>query len=139
MTTKTKPDTHFVAIVKPVEQYYNYGDDYTTVIQSISNWEEVDHETFKLLQSASTYRTSYTDDNRFVVLERLSVDDPVVINTVSAYVKFLEKQKAAAEKAEAEKKAKAEARRLAKLAKDEKSRLALFEQLQKEFGESKTK
>lgn len=137
MTNETKPKTHFVAIVKVVDHYYNYGDDYDTVAQSISEWEEVDEEAFKLLKSASAYRTNYGDDNRFIVLERLKTDSPTVINTVSAYVKHLKEQKDAKEKAEAERKAKADERRLKKLAKDEKARLALFEQLQKEFGEGK--
>lgn len=132
MTQESK--THFVAIVKLVDHYYNYGDDYDTIAQTISEWEEVDEETFKLLKNASTYRANYADDNRFIVLERLKTDSPAVINTVSAYVKHIAKQKAAQEKAEAERKAKADERRLKKLAKDEKARLELFEKLQAEFG-----
>lgn len=135
MTKETKPKTHFVAIIKVVDHYYNYGDDYDTIAQSISDWEEVDEETFKLLRDASSYSTH--SSNRFYVIERLKTDSPAVINTVSAYVEYLRKQKEAKEKAEAERKAKAEARRLKKLAKDETARLALFEQLQKEFGDKK--
>lgn len=135
MTKETKPKTHFVAIIKVVDHYYNYGDDYDTIARSISDWEEVDEETFKLLLDASSYSTH--SSNRFYVIERLKTDSPAVINTVSAYVEYLRKQKEAKEKAEAERKAKAEARRLKKLAKDETARLALFEQLQKEFGDKK--
>lgn len=127
---ETNPKTHFVAIVRMVEHYYNYGDDYSIFAQAISDWEEVDEETFQLLKNASMYRTS---DYNFIVLERLSVNSPVVVNTVSAYVKHLEKQKADQEAAKAEREAKAEQRRLAKLAKDEKSRRQLYETLQKEF------
>lgn len=132
MTQESK--THFVAIVKAVEHYYNYGDDYDMVAQSISEWEEVDEESFKLLKNASTYGDG---DSRFIVLERLKTDSPPVINTVSAYVKHIAKQKAAQEAAAATRKATADARRLKKLAKDEKARLALFEQLQAEFGDKK--
>lgn len=135
MTTETKPKTHLVAIVRVVDQYYNDGDGYDTVAQSISDWEEVDNETFKLLKQASTYRADYVNDNRFIVLERLKTDSPTVINTVDAYVKHVAKQKAAQEAAAATRQATAEDRRLKKLAKDEKARLALFEKLQKEFGD----
>ena len=135
MTKGTTPDTHFVAIVKFVDHYYNYGDDYDTMIQSISDWEEVDDETFKLLQGASAYTSHST--NSFIVLERLHVDHPVIVNSVKAYVKYLTEQKAAKEKEEAARKAKADERRLKKLAKDEKARRELFEQLQSEFGDKK--
>lgn len=134
MTNETKPKTHFVAIVKVVDHYYNYGDDYDTVAQSISEWEEVDEEAFKLLKSASAYQNQ---GDRFIVLERLKTDSPSVINSVSAYVKHLAKAKADMEKAEKERKAKAEERRLKKLAKDEKARLELYEKLQAEFGDKK--
>ena len=137
MTKEAKPNTHLVAIVKIVDHYYNYGDDYDTVAHSISEWEEVDEEAFQLLKNASTYQTNYRDDNRFIVLERLSVDSPVVVNTVSAYVKYLAKAKDDKEKAEKDRKAKAEERRLKKLAKDEKARLELYTKLQAEFGDKK--
>lgn len=127
-----KQQTHFVAIVKVVDHYYNYGDDYGVIAQSISDWEEIDVETFQLLKNASTFQT--TPGSRYIVLERLTVDNPVVIDTVSAYVKLLAKQKADQEAEAAEREAKADKRRLNKLARDEKARLALYEQLQREFG-----
>lgn len=136
MAKQTKPEMHQVAIVRFVDRYYNYGDDYDTFVHSITDWEEVDDETFKLLQGASSF---YNDGMRFMVVERLTTKSPVVVNTVAAYVKHLQQQKEAAEKAAAEREAKAAERRLKKLAKDEAARRQLFEQLQREFNEQEKK
>lgn len=134
MTEQTKqPKTHFVAIIKPIDHYYDY-DSYDTVIQSISNWEEVDDETFQLLRDASTYVTERDLGRPFIVIERLTTKSPVVINTVSEYVEYLAQAKAKKEAEAAERKAKASAKALQKLAKDEEARRKLYEQLQKEFN-----
>lgn len=129
-----KPKTHLVALIRPLEHYYDY-DSYDTIIQSISDWEEVDEETFQLLKNASNYVTDYNQGRPFVVIERLTTKSPTVTNTVSAYVAHLAKQKAEQEAAAAAKRAKAEKRRLDKLMKDEDKRRQLYEQLQREFAD----
>lgn len=121
---------HKIAIVIARDNFYNYGDDYDRLIESISEWTEVDDETFALLKKAEMSRRY-----DFGVLEQPVHPRVFIKNTVEDYVAHV---KAEEEKREAEKKKKAEAarkRKLNKMAKDEAAKRILFNQLKEELGE----
>ncbi len=110
--------------------YYNDYCDQVKIIDTITAWEEVDDNTFKLLTEASY-------QGNFVIIEQ-----PQDTKTVSDYVKQLESRKreeearAAAEevrKAEAARKRKEKA--LLKLAKDADAERALLTSLLKKHPE----
>ena len=56
--------THKIAIIKTRDVYNSYGDDYDTVVHSITDWTEVSHEDFVLLQKAASRVTSFAIRNR---------------------------------------------------------------------------
>lgn len=118
---------HKIAIIKQRDIFYNYGDDRETIINSITSWEEVSDEEFKLLEKAA-YRFE------FVVIEQPIDTKTFIAKTISDYVAMVKEEQAKEEKA---KKARAEAalkRKHAKELKDKESKLALFNQLKSELG-----
>ena len=120
--------THKVAILITTDTYNDYSGNYDQIINSITEWEEISHEDFLVLQSAS-----YRKD--FKVLEQ-PVDAPAFIaKTVSEEIA---RAKAEAIKIAEEKVKREEAAKLKKYKKDLKdkeSKLALLKKLQAELGE----
>ena len=120
--------THKVAIIL-VDQVYDYHDEgYDTIVKTITEWEEISHEDFLVLQSAS-YRKG------FRIIEQPLVPKDFIAKTVSEEIA---RAKAEAIKLEEEKVKRAEAAKLRKYKKDLKdkeSKLALLKKLQEELGE----
>jgi response regulator RpfG family c-di-GMP phosphodiesterase len=111
---------------------YDYDDDYRHIVNSITEWEEVSHEDFLVLQNAS-YRKG------FKILEQPTDVKDFIAKTVSEEIV---RAKAEAIKLEEERAKRAEATRLKKYKKDLKdkeSKLALLKKLQAELGEEANK
>jgi hypothetical protein len=119
--------THKVAILITTD-IYDYDDDYRHIVNSITEWEEISHEDFVVLQNAS-YRKG------FKIIEQPTNIKDFVAKTVSEEIA---RAKEEAAKLEKEKVARAEAARLKKYKKDLKdkdSKIALLKKLQAELGE----
>lgn len=127
--------THQIAIITIKDAYFNHGDDYDTVITSITDWSEVTTEELDLLQ-----RYAGSDrQHAFRVLERLDVAGSKFLpKTIEQFKKLAAKEEAenaarvAREKEEADARA---AKRLAKkLAKQEATEKLALEELAKKHG-----
>jgi hypothetical protein len=117
---------HKVAILL-VTDIYDYDDDYRHIVNSITEWEEISHEDFLVLQAAS-YRKG------FKIIEQPADVKDFIAKTVSEEIA---RAKAEATKLEEEKAKRAEAAKLKKYKKDLKdkeSKLALLKKLQAELG-----
>ena len=137
---------HRVAIVRFLgghSQYYvDNGDD---IVQSITEWEEVDDSTYRLLVEVSRQPLRVPgQDEYFVVLEQLNTLSLPIVKRVADYIAAVVKQKAGEEVAKRSKEAKlaekkriremgVEQKRLQDAMKTEEARLKLYKQLQAEF------
>ena len=122
--------THKVAILI-TSDVYDYDDDYRHIVNSITEWEEISHEDFAVLQKAS-YRKG------FKILEQPVDIKDFVAKTVSEEIA---RAKEEAIKLEEDKVKRAEAARLKKYKKDLKdkeSKIALLKKLQEELGNEVT-
>lgn len=141
---------HRVAIVRFVGVgYTDYIDDGDNLIQSITEWEEVDDGTYRMLVQASQYVLRGPGlDQRFAVIEQLKSDSLPIIKGVSDYIAAVVKQKAGEEAAKRSKEAKlvekkriremgVEQKRLQDAMKTEEARLKLYKELQAEFDTNK--
>jgi len=118
---------HKIAIIITKNCYYNYGDDYETILQSITNWEEVTDEEFDDLVQAS-YRMG------FQIMEQPAEPKKFIAKTISDYKTLVKEEK---RKEAEEKKKRADAalvRKHKKELKDRESKLALIKKLQAELG-----
>lgn len=119
--------THKVAILI-TSDVYDYDDDYRHIVNSITEWEEISHEDFQVLQSAS-YRKGFK-----IIEQPVDIKD-FVAKTVSEEIA---RAKAEVIRLEEEKAKRAEASKLKKYKKDLKdkeSKLALLKKLQAELGD----
>ena len=122
--------THKVAILITTD-VYDYDDDYRHIVNSVTEWEEISHEDFAVLQKAS-YRKG------FKILEQPVDIKEFVAKTVSEEIA---RAKEEAIKLEEDKVKRAEAARLKKYKKDLKdkeSKIALLKKLQAELGNEVT-
>jgi hypothetical protein len=118
--------TRKIAIIKTTDFYD--GDSYKTIINSITDWQEISDEEFDLLNKAN-YRS-----NGFTILEQPINTKEFIAKTIADYLKVAREQEViwAEEK---KKREEATARRkLKKEAKTKGEREKLFKELQKEFG-----
>lgn len=75
---------HQIAIVKFVDGYSTWDDSHSSeLIGSVSEWEEVDDETFQTLKKSIAH-----GGRTFTIIERLSLDNPQIIKSVKDYVDF---------------------------------------------------
>jgi septin family protein len=111
-----------IAIIKP-KLYSDGYDDYTKIIDSISDWSEVSNEELKLLKS-------YCNNYDYEVIERVDTKPEFIIKTIQQALIEAKKheEQRAKQKAEAEQK-KLE-RALKKKAKDVAQELKLLAELQ---------
>ena len=122
---------HRIAILLTQDVYYN-GDDYSdtkVIADSITDWEIVSDEEFRLLTRVAQMQMNY------VILEQPLVPVEFIKMTVAGE---LVRAKAAEAKAAAEKQSrtdKALAKKLKNDMKDKESKLALYKKLQEELGE----
>lgn len=114
-----------IAIVNFKDCYFNYGDDYEQVAQSISEWSEVTEEEFELL---TTFSGKYT----WKVIERLDKKPKFIPTTVKAAIN----EARAHQELVAKQKAEAEAK---KLARELKRKAKTIEQEKKLLDELKLK
>jgi hypothetical protein len=117
-----------ILLTTDVYSYDEYNDDHRSIVNSITEWEEISNEDFQVLQAAS-YRKG------FKIVEQPTNIKEFVAKTVTEEIA---RAKEEAIKLEAEKVARAEAARLKKYKKDLKdkeSKLALLKKLQAELGE----
>ena len=119
--------TRKIAIIKTDTHYHDeYGDSYSKIVDSITDWQEVTDEQFKMLVAAQ---------NRFnfKIIEQPADTPAFIAKTISAYLKMVEELKVK----EAEEKKKREeaclARKLKKDLRDKKSKLELFNKLKAEL------
>jgi hypothetical protein len=122
--------THKVAILITTD-VYDYDDDYRHIVNSVTEWEEISHEDFAVLQKAS-YRKGFK-----IIEQPVDIKD-FIAKTVSEEIA---RAKEEATKLEEDKARRAEAARLKKYKKDLKdkeSKIALLKKLQAELGNEVT-
>ena len=126
--------TRKVAILLTTD-VYDYDDNVRDIVNSITEWEEISHEDFAVLQKAS-YRRG------FKILEQPQDTKDFIAKTVSEEVARAKEEavraKEEAVRLEKEKLARAEAAKFKKYNKDLKdkaSKIALLKKLQAERGE----
>ena len=134
----TKCPIHRIAIIQSQDLWsYDY-EEHSKIISKITDFSEVDHETYENLRQASIRFG-------FIVIEQPIDQESFIKETVADWLKFVE----AEQKRQAEEKAKNEAKRRERLAKaeakrkqkeqaDTESQRALFEELKKKFGNETT-
>lgn len=113
-----------IAIIKINDNsYYN---DYSHIIQSITDWSEVTYEDYQLLKT-------YCDQRSYTIIERIDVDQSALIKTVEQ-AKLLAKREAEEKQKQKElEEQKKQARLLKKKAKTEAEEKKLLEQLQQKY------
>lgn len=114
-----------IAIIKPREIYAAY-DDVEKIIERITEFTEVDAETYELLRRAQ-------HEFEFVLIEQPVDQQKFVLDTIEDYKKLIvmaEQKKKEAEKLAAQKKLE---RRMKVDMKKQEERLKIFQELQKEF------
>ena len=109
-----------------VRELYNY-DDYTKIIDSITDWTEVTDEEYNLL-------VKFSNNYNWSVIERLDKKPNFVLNTVKAALEEVrrEEERRRVEKEKADKRK--QERLLKKKAKDEAAEKELLEQLLAKHG-----
>lgn len=120
--------------IKIVETNHLDWDDFDIwAARGITDWEEVDDETFRKLQGWIIMKNREAYDFRYALIVKAKVDIPTC---VAEYVKYMEEeeQRKAQEKAKAEQARKLKLLKKQKLAEDEERKL--FEQLKSKFGDS---
>lgn len=120
-------NTHKIAIIKTDTHFSSYGDDYDTLISKITDFEEVDSETYQLL-------IRYQSEYRYQILEQPIDQRKFIIDTVSNIkdrIKKLEEEKS---QKKAQEEAKKEERALRKKAKDEAAEKKLLTKLIQKHG-----
>jgi len=120
--------THKIAIITTGYQTYDrYGDDYSRIVDSITDWDEVSDEDFKCLRAME-------DKLGYHVIERPENAEVFIKKTVADY-KAYAKAEAARLAAEKEKREKAALeRKMKKELKDKASKQKLLERLSQELG-----
>jgi len=120
--------THKIAIITTRDCCYNdYDDEYSKIIDSITDWEDVSDEEFQTLKFASSRLG-------FALLERPSDMKKFIAKTITDYMAIA---KAEAERAEVEKKKREEAalqRKFKKDFKDKASKEKMLARLSQELG-----
>lgn len=120
--------THKIAIITTQDVYYNYGDDHETLVKSITDWEEVSDEDFRMLQQAS-YKLN------FFILEQPTDTKAFIAKTISDYKELVKKEAAKAAEEKRKREERAQQRKFQKELKDKESKKALLEKLKVELGE----
>jgi len=117
-----------IAIITNKDVYSNYGDDCSTIVSSITDWSEVDEETFTKLKAAS-------HQFGFSIIERPIDESSFIRNTIAEWTKHIDEieQKRKKEKEKAVRLA--EEKKLRKLAKTRDDKIKLLKQLKEELGE----
>lgn len=116
-----------IAIIKTTTHFYNYGDDHDTVIEKITDFEEVDDETYELLYKVQS-------EYGFVIIEQPIDQRKFIIDTVkgvTARIKKFEEERALRK---AQEEAKKEERAIRKKAKDEAAEKKLLTKLIQKHG-----
>jgi len=120
--------THKIAIITTRDCCYNdYDDEYSKIIDSITDWEDVSDEEFQTLKFASSRLG-------FALLERPSDMKKFIAKTITDYMAIA---KAEAERAEVEKKKREEAalqRKFKKDFNDKASKEKMLARLSQELG-----
>lgn len=120
--------THKIAIITTQDVYHNYGDDHETLVKSITDWEEVSDEDFRMLQQAS-YKLN------FFILEQPTDTKAFIAKTISDYKELVKKEAAKAAEEKRKREERAQQRKFQKELKDKESKKALLEKLKAELGE----
>lgn len=120
--------THKIAIITTQDVYYNYGDDHETLVKSITDWEEVSDEDFRMLQQAS-YKFN------FFILEQPTDTKAFIAKTISDYKELVKQEAAKAAEEKRKREERAQQRKFQKELKDKESKKALLEKLKAELGE----
>jgi hypothetical protein len=120
--------THKIAIIKTFEYTPGYGDDGTeTIVQSITEWEEVTDDEFKTLRAAS---------NRlgFIVLEQPTEPRKFIAKTVADYKAYVLAEEARLAEEKQKREEAALERKFKKELKDKESKIRMLKKLQEELG-----
>jgi hypothetical protein len=120
--------THKIAIITSRDVYFNYGDDTSRIVETITDWEEVTDEDFKTLSYASGRLG-------FAIVEQPVNTKDFIAKTIADYkaIAKAEVKKAAAEKAKRDQAALE--RKFKKELKTKESKIAMLKQLQAELGD----
>lgn len=119
---------HKIAIMFSEERYDNCGDTYGSIVSSISEWVEVDDETYKIL-SKGQYESP-----RYQLLEQpLNIKD-FIDTTVAGVVKRLKEKDEQRAKEEEKRKRKLAQQRAEKERNTQVDKIALLKKLQQEVG-----
>jgi hypothetical protein len=117
-----------IAIILTSSRYDDY-DNYHMIINSITDWQEVSEEDYRLLDSFS-----YVKD--FTILEQPIAPKDYIGNTIAEFRELARKQKEEDDARILAEEKKKQARAEKKILKEAETRKALFEKLQAEFGSS---
>jgi len=121
--------SHKIAIITSREYYSGeYDEDYHKIVDSITDWEEVSDEDFKLLQYASPRLG-------FSIIERPIDARKFIAKTIADYkaIALAEEEREAKEKKE--RADAALARKFKKELKDRESKIKMFNKLKEELGQ----
>lgn len=77
-------DKRYIAIIQ-IRDIGCYECERETIIKSITDWEEVSEEDFKILEKASEKSRYSTQTTPFIILERPKDTREFILNTVSGY------------------------------------------------------
>lgn len=122
---------HKVAILL-TEDVYDYHDDgYDRIVKSITEWEEISHEDFLVLQAAS-YRKG------FKVIEQPLIPKDFIAKTVSEEIARAKAEAIKLEEEKARRAKIAQEKKYKKDLKDKESKIALLKKLQEELGNELT-
>lgn len=117
---------HKIAILRTKDHYYDYGD-WTVVIEKITDFEEVDDETYKILVSGQI-------EFDYKIIELEVNQSQFIIDTVAKIADRIKKNEESKARKKAEEAAKRQERLLKKKAKDEAAEKELLSTLIKKHG-----
>lgn len=121
-----------IAIIqfRDIDIYEDYGEVTKLIASKITDWAEVDEETYKAL-------FYYQGQGKYRVVEFIPNQLEFITNTVEDYKRYTSDQQERARKFREEKEKKRQVKQLAKVAKTLEEKRQLLEKLKIELGENK--
>lgn len=121
---------HKIAIIKVQDKYYNddYDSYHSYIAQSITEWETVSHEDYRMLKAAE-------GRFEFRIIEQITDPAAFIPKTIADYRAILQEEEAVRLKEQKKRQDAALAKKLKKELKDKTSKLELFNKLKAELGD----
>ena len=107
-------------------------DDYSRVIADrCTDWEEIDDETFRLLERAQSRDFNH---DRFYIIQHPEDTKEFIFKTVGEYVSYLKKEQERIEKEKLERAERKKKKAAEKLASEKNKEKEVYEELKKKYG-----